>query len=609
MRKFIKLRRVSIPTAAAVLITMLSAALAWWVSAPVMRESDQASLLVGALELSRGFSPLGQEFYNYDKQWFSYWVVAFARQCIGGGGEVSLSSFVVNSNRVALMVGWIGVSLAVLTASRGGWRPLLLCAGLLLAPVWLLSIPLLSSNIISAGFVGFWIVAMEWGRVTRKKNLSWICVGGFSFLAVGARVDAALMLPALSIAWWGIGRSWNGLLGCGLLWASFLGATLAFILGGWMSDYESANYLAFFKWQTFTAYFVFGLGGLVFWYVGIFTKLFQRRKTQNWMERVREWVWFVCLLFPIIYYGRVLYSPRHLLTAAMVVCLSGCFSASWEWWRVMYRGFGKWLFILGYLSLLAPMIFGVQLKSLSKGTVVLTEDVTKYPTADGHWPMGGYFGFLQEMKNADQSPIDHNQRIWGAWLEVNENEVPNGPITVISSGLSSYGELWTIWHNRDINAYENLEFSGGVLMIDDRTLLRGKKRFSVQGLEQRANVRGWELFQTFNEANLMGFFRGGRILRLSGNGSMEGNHFLEIAEIFRKLGKGDAFVVTKLSELLPDIETVLQRRWALIFQNESGLDYKIWSGSFNSSDLNQNQMDKGWVGWSELPAYFKVSQY
>ena len=62
---------------AASLVTVVWICLEIWAVGPVMRESDQASLLEGAVQLAVGDKALSDnDSYNYDKQYFSYWVTA-----------------------------------------------------------------------------------------------------------------------------------------------------------------------------------------------------------------------------------------------------------------------------------------------------------------------------------------------------------------------------------------------------------------------------------------------------------------------------------------------------------------------------------------------------
>ena len=62
---------------AASLVTVVWICLEVWAVGPTMRESDQASLLEGAVQLLVGDKDFkDNDSYNYDKQYLSYWVVA-----------------------------------------------------------------------------------------------------------------------------------------------------------------------------------------------------------------------------------------------------------------------------------------------------------------------------------------------------------------------------------------------------------------------------------------------------------------------------------------------------------------------------------------------------
>ena len=44
---------------------------------PIMHETDQAALLSGTWKLAQGSSPIwNADFYNYDKQYVCYWILA-----------------------------------------------------------------------------------------------------------------------------------------------------------------------------------------------------------------------------------------------------------------------------------------------------------------------------------------------------------------------------------------------------------------------------------------------------------------------------------------------------------------------------------------------------
>ena len=62
---------------AASVVAVLWICLEIWAVGPVMRESDQASLLEGSLQLvAKDRAVAANDSYNYDKQYLSYWITA-----------------------------------------------------------------------------------------------------------------------------------------------------------------------------------------------------------------------------------------------------------------------------------------------------------------------------------------------------------------------------------------------------------------------------------------------------------------------------------------------------------------------------------------------------
>ena len=68
------------------------------VSGPVMRERDQAALLEGSIEIARTQDIKDAGYYNYDKQFLSYWTLAAVfrmagLEAPGWGVQAAPSSF------------------------------------------------------------------------------------------------------------------------------------------------------------------------------------------------------------------------------------------------------------------------------------------------------------------------------------------------------------------------------------------------------------------------------------------------------------------------------------------------------------------------------------
>jgi hypothetical protein len=573
--------------------------------APVMRESDQASLLDGSLTLAREWKPQGQQFYNYDKQWLSYWILSSGTRVLIKDENASLSDFVELGNYLAFFIAWGGVGLALIICAGRNWTACCISAMLTLSPVWLLSQSLLSSNIISAGFLGTWIIAMELAKKAKikRKNIYPVICGLCAFLAVGCRADAVLVLPAWAIAWWGVGRDWRNIWKEKALYWSVLGATVALLVGRYLDASIDSSYDAFFQLETFIGYLVFGLGGIILIYVAalisvIFTK---KKRDQKWFL---ELIWVLLLLLPLMYYGRLLFTPRHLTTAALVITLSACFSGSHSWWRGLLKGHTKWIISFAIVLLVLPLGLGIQLHSLRSGRLVVQDSATLYPTADGLWPIGSYAQFIKDLSQADEITIDHNQRVWGAWLNVFPKDLPEGKIHIISKGLTSYGELWACWHNRELLGREAKGSMKGLVMFDSRSLIKDHKLKSQ-------NVPPW--FYEIEGVTSLSIFDNERIL-LARPDSEDIDRTLEVARAIRENAQSSRMLIVPIDQvksLITDSKCVYE--W-LILEAESGaikggLSYRVIKGTGAAFASKLSPIKKGWAVRSELPVFFRRENY
>ncbi len=615
---------------AAIVVVLLAGALGWLGLGQTIRESDQASLLLGALNLSRDWQPSGAGLYNYENQWFTYWILCgFGRlfDLLSDGG---VEQFVGFFNTVALVICWGGVSAAVVFAAGRSWAGLAVASGVFLSPVWLMSLPLLSSNVISAGFLGLWIVAMEMGK-GREGKLGWgiaVVSGALAFCAVGCRVDAAFVLPAWAVAWWGLGRGWVGMLRENRLWLSVVGAVAAVVIGRLLSAEASGSWSPFFHWKTFAGFTVFGLGGVAFWFVALFVMgivgLVGRGsgRRDTWLKLV----WVALLLFPVVFYARVLFSPRHFLTGALVVTLSGCFAGAEVMWANIFRSKARWLMFAGWASLVLPLVVGVRLQSLSAGKLTLGADATEFPTTDGNWVMGGYVHFLRRLSSASIRPIDHNQRVWGAWCRVPADAVGDESFNVVSAGLSSYGRLWATWHKkalqRDGGGLASRISDGEMVLFDDRSLTK-KRMFSTRG--KNNEPAPLSAVRNLSGASIVGEFQSARILKGGrDSSSTEGGELLARSGAISGLVKGNGMLFEPAAEwtkLLPRSSD--EYIWIVVdvlggevgdpdwgeAREFNGVRYQVWEGSKPPNFVESISTMSAWVARSELPRFFNVSNY
>ena len=503
-----------------------------------MRESDQASLLTGVLEISRSGKIFNAEYYNFNYQWASYLALGAVTAIVDVGDLIDL---VMVGNYVSWLIGWSGISAAILAQQKRNCRPAYPALLLLLCPVLFLNLPVLSTNVISVGWLGWWVAVMPSTEQHKVGLFRLATIGLLALLAVGSRADACLALPALCLSWWGAGRSCRCMLSCGPLWSSGLGALAALAFGAVTFTGEVDSYGSFLKWETLSAYLIFGLGGFLVLYVIVaITTLRRARFLQRSSERYHLIIWLAALSLPLLYYLRILYSPRHLTLFAFTLAFCLSFPASRCVWGKLTRAH---LGLVGF-SLLVPYIVGLRLTSMKSGYPTLDGRATLFPTTDGLWPMGGLCKFLRRLQLAEKNPIDHNQRIWGAWIRLNEESLPPGPVTIFSYGLTSYGRLWASWNRREVIELSNFAPQRSSLIGDDRTFLRGKMRTMVHGRMVKGIAGWWDWVDRLGCMEPVSFYKGGRILHYKRVEKQAGEiGFSDVAARVQDESGGDGFFI------------------------------------------------------------------
>lgn len=499
---------------------------------PVMRESDQASLIDGALQIARGEGVWQEGYYNYSRQFGSYWLLAGVYQLTGlDRVGASSNAIVFAGNLVTALVFLVGLGLAGWHLGPRKWSEALPWIAVLTCPVVLLSVPLLSSNILSAGLI--LILAVLMARRGSWAGDLWAL--WWAFAAVALRADAVLVLPFLALVSTPV-FEFGKAIRDRRVYAVALGAILALGLGNQVGLGTPFAPVRFFSWMTFGPYLVFGLGGvLVFWGMAIGGLLMEGvRRRSLWVIGLG-----LALLVPIGFYGGVLYTPRHLLTTCLVLLLSVLFPRGREFWSDVWGSvWGRGLGVLGLVVSLGLMFLGVELSSLRSGGMALGRS-TWYPTADGLWPMGANGSFLWRLANSDAKPVDHNQRVWEAWLNVDAESLPAGRLYIESSGLRSFGYLRMTMLGRSA---DREVVSGQTVLIDGRTVL--KKRIGVTG----------RTYGTAQDGVLDGF---GRELGRAGfsrvfavdPSATEGSERWEVLLSLRDAAEGNDYLVGKAVEL------------------------------------------------------------
>jgi len=461
-----------------------------WIPAlgPVMRESDQAALVRGAVGLAAGeTSYFDAALYNYDKQYVTYWVGALAVKIFGVGGHDE----VLSTTNIAAFAILISSLLAYVFGSyHNGTIKAVSLAVYFGSPAIFLSAPLCSSNVVAAGFLifatVFFVLSVRW--------LRWMLIPVAVFFAVGARQDVVLCLPFLC---WATNRegTFLGLLSSVENWLAFIAALVAVGVGGIISPSGWGGfYPVFFYPKVFLAYTVFGVGiGSILFFVliGYFTLFGRAKETAGGRSRIYMLIGSFFLVLPFGFYLLQLFSPRHFVVPLTLLLIIGLSPVFGKGGFLEFRVSRLWAVVLGMVTLV-PFLVGVRLPELSQPKVTVASP-TLYPTTDGHWPMGGYLGFLKRLAKAPTDPVDHNQAVWAAVRDgdpdVWKSEWGDGfwsgceKLTVLEMPLFQLLALSFELHGISVSTSKQ-PISGHVFVAEERALLKSTVGHPVLGVRQ-----------------------------------------------------------------------------------------------------------------------------
>jgi hypothetical protein len=431
---------------------------------PVMHETDQASLLYGAERLARGgASPWAADFYNYDKQYLTYWLLALLRRLLPGVDPVTLG------NVFSFSVFWGGALTAFLIGHIRRFGQAAALGACVLAPaIWMHS-PFLGTNSLSFGFLLLaWAAWPQAGRSPGRRAAALLLIG----LAVGCRADILLVLPWFA---WTVtpAGGWRTLLrrpvaywigGAGLV--TFLGGRIVFT-----GDAIYAN-PPYFSPKLYAAYLIFGLGaaaGVLGWLGLALLAMARRRSRQRRSTAAFYVLGLLGLLLPWAFYSVQLFSTRY-WTLLLCALIGGLLSPRG---RILVAG-GRHpriaLTAAGALlaGALAPLLVGLHLPFPNQPRLVVSEP-TLFPTGDGLQPMGALVSFLHELAVNPGHVVDHNQATWLSALRADLRPDETGRVPILQTPLESYLELAAAL--RGLEPYLVLE-QAPAFYTDARDLLR-----------------------------------------------------------------------------------------------------------------------------------------
>jgi len=396
---------------------------------PVMHESDQASLLEGSLRIVNGESIFGQ-YYNYDKQYLSYWLLALLYQLVDRSNPETV---VLVGNLLAVAA--VNAGFLLFGCLARSWAGLLSMAALLFAPVFFIHAPYFATNFLAFAFLGFQAWSLSHARIR------WLSAF-FAFAAVGCRADAVLVQPILLWAFCPEPRL-SRLLRFRTLWACVAGVVGALILGKVLTEGGHDPFSPSLNFKILVAYTMLGLGSGFFILCGMGLLLgWQCWRSANWDARLFHLLGFLALWMPFIYYALHLYSTRY-WTVPLAGLFALCASAHWgsrDGSREKLRRFNM-AFAAGCLVLnLIPVGVGLRLPALKQPELTMTAP-TLVPSADGLLPIGAYAAHVWGTREGRRAVHDHNHHTWLAALDAAGQFSEHAPPRIVNTPLSTIIQL------------------------------------------------------------------------------------------------------------------------------------------------------------------------
>ncbi len=454
----------------------------------VMRESDQASFILGAWEIVNSKSLDGlPTYYMGDKSFVTYLFLS-ACYAIHNDGlfPANAEALVRHGNLAQVFLFLSALGCFLWSVKKWSFSRFVLLLTCFTAPALLFSVPYVSSAVVSVSF-GLLLWSVLSRGYERGRWLGNGCVFVLAFLMVGARTDSVLVLPLVSLILWketkGIAFFRIGLIGGGALLAILAGELLGGNEGALLSS-------PMIRPKIVAAYFLFGMGPAVVTFAYVLM-LVARNHSEKWFGKG---FLIAVLVLPFVFYSFFLFSPRYWILGlfGLLIVVSRDFLLSHveaKVSRVVMVGF----LAVSFAFWLCGLNVNQGLQALRLGRVP-----TLYPTADGKWPMGGFYHFHQRLAHVSSDPIDHNQRFWKMWRSVLGEDSSHENYSVNSS-LASYFKLV---NQTRYQGEGSQQIAPSRVLFDSRSVLRGNPNdggsaieVPPENLSLKGSEQGYHVFE------------------------------------------------------------------------------------------------------------------
>lgn len=435
----------------------------------LVRKNDQVAILSGAIDLSRGHVQSWANYYQYDKCYVLYWVLAGVFKLTR-----SLSPVVVGNAFVCLFF-WGALFFFVRRQPRVSRVALLACC---CAPAILFNAVYVNSSVFASAFLLIAVVLLS----GHGRSVG-VAAGLSLFAATGSRIDIVLLLPFL--IWHFMPASFFGarMFRWKKVWLIGLSALAALGLG--LAQRETATIMVdpLFNLKVLAGYTAFGFGAMSLLYVAAMVVLLSAA------VRVRGHRLFylggaIALLVPVLFYLGQLHTPRYFFRACEATLLFFCSRRG----RVLFGAFGwrKPVRVITCAGCVLPLVLGLNLDDIRRPQLTL-RNATCFPSGDGYYPMGAYLHFMTRLKRANREPIDHNQLVWAA-VKSADLDFKAGPVPVLWSPMFGYFMLRASLENGVADCRGFSHWGEQSFYAETRTWMRADPKFGQEGMAALLDV-------------------------------------------------------------------------------------------------------------------------
>lgn len=465
-----------------ILLLIAFASVSLWCTGGLMRKNDQAVILAGAYDLASGQAQAPEAYYQVDKTYVVYVVCAAIIKLSRLIGNLVSPIVVCNAGLAFLF--WASLTCFIVRFRQRLSPLVLLCV--LAAPAVLLNTLYVNSTVLSSAFL-----LLSASRVFREgRRGSWIAAGLF-FLAVGSRADVLLLLPLIL---WLItpfpmietffsefSKDWkNGLRGLVVFsrhWKFIGSGALALLVGRLVDSVGGTLFDPIFNWKMVAGYTVFGFGAAGFLFILYAACLaVQAAKKQARLEKLYGFAGLAAFLLPVLFFIPQLHAPRYFwrgCEAVLLLAVTGRLPTfSSRTWKTGVCA-----------AALVPLFIGIEMPVWMQPRLTLTEP-TLFPSGDGVYPMGAYVPFLFRMRAAEQTPLDHNQRVWQTVRQARFQCSADGTVPVLYTPMSGYLLFSASLQDKRAVRASRQKFSGAAFYADSRSLMRDDPKSPLKSLNQ-----------------------------------------------------------------------------------------------------------------------------